>query len=91
MNDIFKKKQKKGINPVVAAVAGVAVGVGAAVAASEALKDKKNRKMVNNFMSDVKDMAIDAKEKAADYFDKEDKKSKVKKAVKKVEKTKSIN
>ena len=62
MKDIFKKQHKKGINPMVAAVAGVAVGVGAAVATSQALKDKKTRKRVNDFVSDVK-------EKATDYFE----------------------
>lgn len=82
MSDIFKKK-KKGINPMVAAVAGVAVGVGAAVAASNALKDKKNRKKVDNFVSDVKDMAMDAKDKAAEYFDNSKEEVEVKKAVKK--------
>lgn len=84
MKDLFKKQNKKGINPLVAAVAGVAVGVGAAVATTKVLKDKKNRKKLDNFVSDVKDMASDVKQKTADYFEKE--KPNVKKAVKKAKK-----
>lgn len=83
MKDIFKKEHKKGINPVVAAVAGVAVGVGAVVATSEALKNKKTRKKVNDFVSDVKDRASDVKDKATDYFENAKEEPKAKKAIKK--------
>lgn len=86
MKDFLKKKDKKSINPMVAAVAGVAVGVGAAYAASEALKDKKTRKKVDNFVSDVKDRAMDAKDKATEYFESSKDEPEVKTAVKKVQK-----
>lgn len=81
MKDMFKKQNKKGINSVVAAVTGVAVGVGAAVATSEALKNKKTRKKVDDFVSDVK-------KRATDYFEKSKEEPKAKKAVKKVQKPK---
>lgn len=82
---MFKKKHK-GINPMVAAVAGVAVGVGAAVATSSALKDKKTKKRVDNFVSDVKEKAMDAKDRATEYFENAKEEPEVKKTVNKVKK-----
>lgn len=63
----------------VAAVTGAVVGVGAAIATSEALKNKKTRKKVNDFVSDIK-------EKATDYFENAKEEPSAKKAVKKVKK-----
>lgn len=79
MKDRFKKQHKKGINPVAAAVVGVAVGVGATVATANVLKDKKNRQKINDFASDVR-------QRATDYFDKAKKETEVKKVIKKATK-----
>ena len=84
MKDIFKKQNKKGINPLAAAVAGVAVGVGAAIATTNVLKDKKNRKKLDNFVSDVKNRASDVKQKTTEYFENSKEAPKAKRAVKKV-------
>lgn len=58
---IGTKKQTdktKHINPVVAAVAGAVVGVGAAVAGAVVLQDEKNRKKVQQVLGDVRDQAM---------------------------------
>ncbi len=50
--------KKKEFNPVVAAVAGVVVGAGVAVAGAVALSDKKNREKVKKTLANAKDQAM---------------------------------
>lgn len=51
-------EDKIGINSVVAAVTGVVVGAGVAIAGAVALKDKKSREKVKKVLNNVKDQAI---------------------------------
>lgn len=46
-------KKKGGINPLIAAVTGVALGAGAAVIGVVTLKDKKNLKSVTGVLNSV--------------------------------------
>jgi hypothetical protein len=56
-NKVLKKSenQSMGINPVVAAVAGVVVGAGVAVAGVVAFNDKNNRDKVSTAVSHAND------------------------------------
>lgn len=53
-----QNKTKSGFNPVVAAVTGAIVGAGVAIAGAVALKDKKNRKEVEQVFTNLKDQAV---------------------------------
>lgn len=46
------------ISPVVAAITGVVIGAGVAIAGAVALKDEKNREKVKEVLTNVKDQAI---------------------------------
>lgn len=48
-------KKNNSANPILAAVTGVVVGVGATLAGVMALKDKKNLKAVTGLFNNVKD------------------------------------
>lgn len=54
---IVNKKQN-GISPIVAAVTGVVVGAGIAVAGAVALSDEKNREKVKEALTNAKDKTI---------------------------------
>lgn len=60
-NQIQKKQtvEKGGISPLAAAVAGMVVGAGVAVAGAVALRDEKNRKNIKKAMTNVKNQAED--------------------------------
>lgn len=60
-NQIQKKQtlEKGGINPIAAAVAGMVIGAGAAVAGAVVLSDEKNRKNIKKAMTNVKNKAED--------------------------------
>lgn len=94
MKTVFKKEQKKGVNPVVAMAAGLAVGVGAAVATSNALRNKKNKQKVNKIVSDAREKAtVFIDKKRAEFKSRSKSKPVVKKSVKivkKVNKTKKV-
>lgn len=62
-NQEKQNEKKSGFNPVVAAVTGVVVGAGVAVAGIVALKDKKNREKVKQVLTNVKDQAVGYMEK----------------------------
>jgi hypothetical protein len=72
------KQKKQGTNAVFAAVTGVVVGAGVAVAGAIAMKDKKNRDKVKNVLTNVKNQAAGYIEKMEKET--EDKTQKVKKA-----------
>ena len=48
-----------GVNPIVAGIAGAAVGAGIAVAATNAMKDEKTRERVKDVFDTVKGKAMD--------------------------------
>lgn len=56
---IKKSKGMKSMNPVAAGVVGATVGAGVAVAASVAMKDKKNRERVGKVIDMVKEQATE--------------------------------
>jgi|GEM_PF-2279134 len=56
------KKDDKGVSAVIAGVAGAVIGASAAIVASVALKDEKNREKVKEVIATVK-------EHVADYAD----------------------
>lgn len=70
-------KNKGGINPVVAAVAGAVVGAGVGIAGAVVLGDKKNREKINKVLNNVKDQAVDYVEGVQKQA--EDKKSEIEK------------
>jgi len=49
-----QNKEKGGINPMIAAVAGAVVGAGVAVAGTIILEDKKNQEKVKKVLNNVK-------------------------------------
>jgi phosphotransferase system glucose/maltose/N-acetylglucosamine-specific IIC component len=53
-----KRNQRKGVNPIFAAVTGAMVGAGAAIAGAVVLKDKKNRDKVKKALTSAKDHAV---------------------------------
>lgn len=89
MTDHKKSEQNEsgtGVGTVIAAVTGVVVGAGVAVAGAVALSDKKNREKIKHVFTDVKNQAvgyIDGLQKKT-----QNEKGKVKKIVKIVNKAK---
>lgn len=53
-----KDRDKKGISPIMAGVTGAVMGAGVAVAATQALKDKKTRSKLKQTISAVKDQTL---------------------------------
>ena len=53
------KKNNDGINPVVAAITGAAVGAGVAIAGAAVLRDEENRKKVTDTMHALKDKGME--------------------------------
>lgn len=51
-------KKHNGISPIIAAVTGVVVGAGIAVAGAVALNDEKNREKVKEALTNAKDKTI---------------------------------
>lgn len=64
MTDTKKKIQNSGsgVNPVMAAVAGVVVGAGIAVAGAVVMSDKKNQAKVKEVANNLKDQFNDKKD-----------------------------
>lgn len=52
-------KNKGGINPVAAAVAGAVVGAGVAVAGAAVLSNKKNREKIGKALNNARNQAVD--------------------------------
>lgn len=52
-----KKKEKKRINPLFAAITGAVIGAGVTVASVFTFKDKKNRQKIKKALIEVKDQA----------------------------------
>jgi len=78
-----KKRVGYSVNPLVAAVTGVVVGAGMAVAGAVAMSDKKNQATVKNVVKDIK---IKADGYVKDVQDKvQNKKSEVEDKAKKLE------
>lgn len=61
-----KEEVRGGVNPVMAAVTGLVVGAGAAVAGAIAFNDKKNRDKVAKVLSDTNDKAQEKMDEAED-------------------------
>lgn len=80
-----KEKDKKGgVNPIMAGVTGAVVGAGVAVAASQALKDKKNRDRVKKTLTDVKDQTMEYVQNFRTDSEVKEKTKELKKVAKKV-------
>jgi uncharacterized membrane-anchored protein YhcB (DUF1043 family) len=54
---IVKKKEKKRINPLFAAITGAVIGAGVTVASVFTFKDKKNQQKMKKVLTNVKDQA----------------------------------
>ncbi len=90
MTDKKQAEENGGINPIVAAVTGVAIGAGIAAAGVVAFKDKKNREKIKDMLTNAKDqtneyisnMQKTEKKKTAKVKDKlTDDKTKIKKVL----------
>lgn len=64
------KDKNKGINPIIAGVAGAVVGAGLAAGANKALKNPKVKKRADGLIDRAKDFADDASQRARDMADK---------------------
>lgn len=80
----LQKDEKGGVNPLAAAVTGAVVGAGVAIAGVMALKDEKNRKK-------VQDALTNAKVQAKGYIDTVQKETEEKKAEIKEKVTKELD
>jgi hypothetical protein len=81
--------EEQRVNPIIAGIAGAAVGVGIAVAATSVMKDEKTRKKVKDALDTVKGHALDYVDSVKTQMagEKEILEIKAKEARKKVKKT----